>query len=63
MGKGITVKFDERGLERAIMDTARRAVSSGIDLECPHCHRKIKVRGGENRCPFCGGGVVLNMDL
>ena len=59
----VKIEFDSRAVERACLDAARRAVAAGVDVECPHRGRAIRVHGGENRCPGCGSSVVVDVRL
>ena len=50
----------EKDLEKEVMDVAKKSISeSGLDIECPHCGKTIRVQLGDNICEHCGNQVVV----
>ena len=48
-----------RDLEKAIVKDVHR---HEIDMDCPHCNRKIKVKVGKNICRYCRNEINVTLN-
>lgn len=56
------INFDKNGLSKAIQEKAKDAAQKKLyDVECPHCHSKVKITPGEHPCPACGKNISLTL--
>ena len=54
MKSNVKISIDTNKLQKAMKDIAMKAATTeGLEIECPNCHKHIKVKSGEC-CPFCG---------
>lgn len=54
-------KFNEH-LKKAALEEAQNSIcENGIELECPHCHKQVKVKPGINTCAYCRNKIDINL--
>ena len=64
----ISSKSDMRRLIRDMQKDVKKAVakearSTSYTVNCPHCLKKIKLKPGQNHCPYCQNFIRLNIQL
>lgn len=60
----VKFKFDENAIRKVAMDAAKeKAKTMVFDIECPHCHAKIKAKSGQHPCPKCGETINLTLEF
>ena len=54
----------KRALESAASDLVTEAAEElAYDVECPHCHKTVRIATGKHPCPECGEPIVLNISV
>lgn len=58
------IKLDTRKLEQSFRKQATQAVNNKlIEVSCPYCKNKVKIRSGFSRCPRCGKTINLSLNI
>lgn len=62
LGSKLDMKHFEKDLMKKAHSLAEDTITSkDIEIECPHCHKKISVSKGLSYCPNCH--ATINTDI
>lgn len=60
------IKFKTKGnLSEALMQEAKRSIKKDFETEisCPSCDEIIKVKVGNNTCPYCNKTIDFKLEI
>lgn len=54
----------QKDMEKSVMDAATDSIKNGsYDIECPHCSKHVKVKLGNNICPYCRNTITFKLNI
>ena len=58
------VSVDASDIRKHVMRQVSESLKlDGVNVECPRCSRRFRVRGGFNVCPHCRAGMNADFKL
>lgn len=58
------MKKFQKDLVKSIEAQVSKAIGENeVEINCPHCDKKINVHAGNNVCPYCSNNISVNFEF